>query len=336
MFRFFRYHRTKGETCKDSHIAEFLILTMMDPALVFPRPVPPAYVLYRQRFYILAIFSFLAFNQCAFWLTFSPISPSTQCYYGITSATVDLLLNWGPIIFIPCLPLVYLLLNRPNGLRYNVLILAVSCFLATLLRSIPSFLISPSNLHFRSISLPFIHAGQIINAATGPLVMAPVSQLSCLWFAPNERTRATTIAITANVFGGTVSFLINPAIVSRPSNVPFLLYFHLCLAFLALVLTLIYFPSQPPSAPSAAAELLMRENGNNAKSIIDTYRRGLWQCMTNLSFVLLSTAGGILAGTFAVWTGLFSTILADEKYSEQQAGQRPVPRCIGDHILSVM
>ncbi|CAF4266924.1 unnamed protein product, partial [Adineta steineri] len=33
-----------------------------------------------------------------------------------------------------------------------------------------------------------------------------------------------------------------------------------------------------------------------------------------------STAGGIIAGTFGAWTGLFDTILKPENYSEQQSG----------------
>ncbi len=37
-----------------------------DPALVVDKPEAAVYVLYRQRFYVLGIFSFLAFNQCAF------------------------------------------------------------------------------------------------------------------------------------------------------------------------------------------------------------------------------------------------------------------------------
>lgn len=279
------------------------------------------YTLYRRRFYVLGIFSLLAFNQCAFWLTFSPVSPSTQTFYGISSNTVDLFLNWGPIIFIPCLPLAYLLMNRKNGLRHTVIILAIACFVATLLRAIPSIVMSPSNTRFRSVSLPFLHIGQIINAACGPLVMAPVSQLSCLWFAPNERTRATTFAIMANVFGATASYLINPAIVYRPSNLPYLLYFHLGLATAGCILALIYFPAQPPTAPSAAAQLLMQGAGSTSNRSWKAFFKDLRQCMSNPSFVLLSTAGGVMGGTFATWTGLFSTILAPEHYSEQQAGK---------------
>ncbi|CAF1051274.1 unnamed protein product [Rotaria magnacalcarata] len=287
---------------------------------IFSESQSTVYVLYRRRFYILGVFSFLSFNQCSFWLTFSPVSLSAQSYYNISSSTVDLLLNWGPIIFIPCLPLAYLLLNTRNGLRRTVIILAVACFVATLLRVIPSIAVSPSNPHFKKISLSFFHAGQIINAACGPLVMMPVSQLSCLWFGPNERARATTIAIMANVFGSTISFLINPAIVSKPSNLPYLLYFHVGLALVAGILTLAYFPAQPPKPPSHAAEILMNVENNNSDSGFKVYMKGLWQCIMNPSFVLLAIVGGVMTGTFSVWTSLFSTILNPENYTEQQAG----------------
>ncbi len=274
-------------------------------------------------------FRFLLSTSALFWLTFSPISPSTQIYYGISSATVDLLLNWGPILFIPCLPLSYLLFNRKNGLRRTVILLAIAFFVATLLRVIPSIITSPSSPNFRAISLPFIHAGQIINAACGPLAMGPVSQLSSLWFGPGERTRATTLAIMASIFGGTLSFLINPSIVSRPANVPNLLYFHLALAFTAGLLALIFFPAQPPTPPSVAAELLMQGGEQNVGLGLSAFKKGLKQCMTNPSFVLLSTAGGVMSGTFAVWTGLFATILAPEGYSEKQAGKFTIFFCMG-------
>ncbi|CAF3291679.1 unnamed protein product [Rotaria sp. Silwood2] len=277
------------------------------------------YILYRRRFYVLGIISFLTFNQCVFWLTFSPASPSTQKFYGISSTTVDLLFNWGPIIFIPCLPLTYLFLNRRNGLRHTVILLALAGFIATFLRVLPSIISSTSSSRFRTISMPFLHTGQIINATCGPLVMAPVSQLSCLWFGPNERTLATTLAIMANVFGSTISFLINPAIVSRSSNLPHLLYFHLALAVVAGFLALIYFPAQPPTAPSAAVKLLMQGEGQSINTGLKAYLKGLRECMANPSFVLLSTAGGVMAGTFSMWTGLFATILAPENYSKKQA-----------------
>ncbi|UJR21652.1 hypothetical protein I4U23_024729 [Adineta vaga] len=281
----------------------------------------PAYVLYPHRFYVLFVFSFLAFNQCLIWLTFSPVARATKAYYQITESTVDFLLNWGPIIFIPCLPLTYILLNKHHGLRRCVIILALVDFLAALVRVIPSVITNPSSPHFSSIALPFLHIGQILNAACGPLVMAPVSQLSCLWFAPHERTRATTFAIVANNFGSTVGFVISPFIVSSPDRLPYLLYVHLALAFLACVLALLYFPPQPPSPPSAAAELLIRHPANEQTSNSwRTFMKEIWQCLTTPSFLLLSVAGGLSSGTFGAWTSLYDLILEPENYTELQAG----------------
>jgi sugar phosphate permease len=256
------------------------------------------------------------------WLTFSPIAESTEAYYKISEATVDLLLNWGPIIFIPFLPLTSILLNRPNGLRHCVIILAITDFLAALSRIVPSLILKSTDPNFNSVALPFIHIGQILNAACGPLAMAPVSQLSCLWFAPHERTRATTIAIFTNNFGAAVGFVISPFIVALPEHVPRLLYVHFALAFIACVLALLYFPAQPPSAPSAAAELLINnptsgENSHNWR----TFLKDVWTCLSTPAFLLLSTAGGLLYGTFSAWTSLYDVLLVPEGYTDEQAGK---------------
>jgi FLVCR family MFS transporter len=152
--------------------------------------------------------------------------------------------------------------------------------------------------------------------------MAPVSQLSCTWFAPHERTRATTVAILANNFGASVGFIISPFIVSLPEHVPHLLYVHFGLAFIACVLALLSFPAQPPSPPSAAAELLMT-NPTSSENIHDwrTILKDIWRCLTTPAFLLLSTAGGLLYGTFGAWTSLYDVILEPENYTEEQAGK---------------
>lgn len=274
------------------------------------------YNVYSERFYVLFIFCFLAFNQCLIWLTFSPIARSTQIYYNITESTVDLLLNWGPIVFILCLPLTYILLNRQNGLRYCVMLLALIDFLAALVRIIPLVITSPSSSKFTSISLSFLHIGQILNAICGPLVMVPVSQLSCLWFASHERTRATTAAICASNFGLTTSFIIGPLIVSSPEYLPRLLYVHLALTSIACILVMIHFPAQPLTPPSPAAELLI----TNSTSSWSTLAQNIRQCLTTPAFLLIALAGGLMSGVLGIWTSLFDIILKAENITEQQAG----------------
>lgn len=271
-----------------------------------------------RRFYVLLIFAHLAFNQCLIWLTFSPIARCAQTFYGIDESTVDLLLNWGPIVFLPCLPLSYILLNKTNGLKISVRLLAAIDLLAAAIRMIPLIFVKFGDENFGRISLIFLHIGQILNAACGPLVMAPVSQLSCLWFAPEERTRATTFAIFANNFGSTIGFLISPLIVSTAESIPKLLCVHLGLAVSAFLLTFLFFPSRPRSPPSAAAELLLEDNRRS----ISTIQSDLNKCFTNRSFILITLSGGLLSGAFASWTSLFDIILKEEQFSEQEAGAR--------------
>lgn len=295
----------------------------------------PAYSVYSRRFYVLFLFSFLGFNQCLMWLTFSPIARNAEKYYNTTVDTIDLLLNWGPIISIPCLPLGSLLMNTPNGLRYCVIILAIIDFFAALIRILPSIIFHSTSSNFGVVALPFIHTGQILNAVCGPLAAIPVSQLSSLWFAPHERTRATTIAILANNNIGTgVGFIISPYLVTEPEHVPYLLYIHFGLACVASILTLLSFPAQPASAPSAAAELLMAKSTSHETSHHwRQFLRDIWKCLTNPSFLFLSAAGGLVNGAFNAWTGLYDVLLESEHYTETQAGRRENSEYV-DHICA--
>ncbi|CAF1586806.1 unnamed protein product [Rotaria sp. Silwood1] len=281
----------------------------------------PVYKLYRRRFYVLFIFSFLSFNQCLFWITFSPISNKAEKYYNINESTIEFFLAWGPILFIPCLPLSYLLLNRHNGLRYCVILLSIIPLIATIIRIIPSIIISKENPKFGLISLPFLHIGQILNAICGPLAMAPVSQLSCLWFDTNERTRATTVAIMSYNLGSTTGFILGPNVVYKPENIPYLLYIHCGLAFIACIIALIYFPIQPPTPPSPAAELLIYRPINEERiNSLRSYIKSIKDCFRRRSFILLVISGGLIGGTYAAWTSLFDIILTPEGYTEKESG----------------
>ncbi|UJR35128.1 hypothetical protein I4U23_027899 [Adineta vaga] len=277
---------------------------------------------YPQRFWILFVFTFLSFNQCMFWLTFSPIASSAKIFFHIDEATIDLLLNWGPIIFLPTLPIIYLILNTHHGLRKCVLIYAIVSLIATIIRVIPSVVISSSHPSFHDITVPFLHIGQILIAATGPIGMALVSQLSCLWFAPHERTRATTIAILGSSLGGAIAFLISPHLVFESQRVPYLLYLHTGQALLACICTLVYFPGEPPSLPSSAAHLLTA-NRFQTEPLLSTLKRFLsdiLHCCQDISCVLLILEGVTIGGTLSAWGGLFATILEPLGYSETQAG----------------
>ena len=179
-----------------------------------------SFVLYRSRFLILFTFSLLSFNQSLFWLTFSPISDLAEEYYGLSVDTVNLLLNWGPIIYIPCQFLTFYISSVRGGLRKVVLTSSTICLLAMCLRCVPNLVWHPESDAFKANAIYFLHAAQILNAAAGPFVMSTVSQCSALWFGINERAKATSIAIFSNNLGAAIGFLQMPAQVRRADQMP--------------------------------------------------------------------------------------------------------------------
>ena len=218
----------------------------------------PKFKVYRTRFYILGAFMLTSLNQCLFWLTYSPITQETQAYYGISAATVNLLLNWGPIIYLVVILPAMTLAAKSNGLRKCVMLAASLQCTTGCIRCVPSlfpgtFLQSQGGN--QKAGLFFIHTGQILNAVSGPLVMSTPTVLSQLWFPANQRTTATASAVLANNLGSALGFLITPLLVrqNHPGDIPRLIYTHAVIGLVALALVLLHFPNSPPTPPSAAA-----------------------------------------------------------------------------------
>jgi len=272
------------------------------------------YRVYPARFLILFTFSLISFNQSLFWLTFSPISDLAESYYNVSVNTVNLLLNWGPIIYIPCQFASFWISSIKGGLRKTVLLSSTTCTIAMCLRVVPNLLWHSDSEEFRSNAIWFLHVAHILNAAAGPLVMSTVSQCSCLWFGINERAKATSIAVFANNLGAAIGFLQMPSQVQTESQIPSLLYTHAGMAIFASILTLAYFPASPPSPPSHAAEIIMFPSSDSeASSSYSTSFKSLGNhfinCCKNPSFFILSMVGGGILGIFNAWSALFNNIL---------------------------
>ena len=128
-----------------------------------------------RRWYVLLIFSFISCIQSMIWLTYSPIPDCTEAYYGISQNQVNTLLNWGPIFFILVTPpLIALIRGRRHIFKPLIRLAATMLFLATSLRLAPIWLgWEPAE----SVTMLFVHMGQIVAACVGPLVMATPSSL---------------------------------------------------------------------------------------------------------------------------------------------------------------
>ena len=288
------------------------------------------------RRYTLAVFALLTTNQTIFWFTFSSAPIPVNSYYGTSDADLDLLLNWGPIIFLPVCPLIAWLLRRPGGLNIAMRSGSFMCFIACAVRAIPCVL-SPALRNSRWGGQLLLHLGQIINAAVGPIVMSSPSLLSALWFSPQRRTTATSIAYLGGNLGSAIGFLLGPYIISdNPDNVPRFLLMELLLATAPMLMFLFHCPNPgalindvPSCSAIPASEstqslmtspLLPSAVDDSTTASMVSYGQALKRVFSMPSLILLCLCGGVQAGVSSAWTGVLPQILPAPRFTSVYTG----------------
>ena len=292
-----------------------------------------------QRWYILLVFSMTSSFQSNTWFTFSSVPDQVEEYYhlkepksGQVNSTIDLLLNWGPIWFLPAAPICAYILSYPiSGLKITTKIAVILLFLGNIIRCIPCLLDELPFIDYNINNgfwhtLIFLHIGNILNAIAGPFVMGPPSKLSVIWFPEKQRNTATAISAVANTFGNCIAFLLGPLLVTKASDIPKLLYVDLALATIPTICILFYFPYAPSKVPTVAAknallsipvkdqkskEKIAASNINEDPLVSDHYLdddeeeelslkqhlkhfgHELWECATNYSTMMTVIVGGM-------------------------------------------
>ena len=76
-----------------------------------------------------------------FWFLFSAIPDASQTFYpDMSEAQLDLLLNWGPIIFTVWVPFITQFLTHKHGLYYDIKAASIMLVLSCVCRCVPNFL----------------------------------------------------------------------------------------------------------------------------------------------------------------------------------------------------
>lgn len=265
-----------------------------------PEAAPTTFRRYRTRWYILLIYSLFTFYQCCMWALPGPISKSYQIVYGLSNDSVQLLVNYGPIAFLPTGLLVSMWLERKNGVRQATLcgiaLVTVGCILRAVARSQQTW------------SIALIHLSYLLNGLAGPAAMAAVSQISQEWFAPHERTTATSIMAQSNAVP--LSQLLGPYTVTVPDQAHFNTLSYICLGMTVplMVAAFIYFPAHPPTPPSASAAA-SAEVGEAASSSGKAFLASIKSIVTNPQFWVLGIPYGVAGGVFGAWASLLSMSL---------------------------
>eukprot|EP01105_Mastigella_eilhardi_P008246 TRINITY_DN2011_c0_g1_i1.p2 TRINITY_DN2011_c0_g1~~TRINITY_DN2011_c0_g1_i1.p2 ORF type:complete len:403 (+),score=102.26 TRINITY_DN2011_c0_g1_i1:210-1418(+) len=217
----------------------------------------------------------------------------------------------GCMMYIPCVFVSGVLLNTKQGLRLTTLLGSTLCCVSASGRCLALFW--PKSW----VAIAIITAGQCINGAVGPLVLASPSKLSSTWFPQHQRTTATAIAFLCNSGGSALGFVVGPYFV-RATSLPVLLIVESIVGLVIMLWSFVYFPERPPTPPTPSSAVTTTENVA-ATSPLDFFRN-VPRIVTNVPFLLLVFVGGWQAGTFNSWSGSFEVILSPLHYTQTTCG----------------
>lgn len=267
--------------------------------------------LYRMRWVVLFVFSFLTLTNAILWITFSPIATKIMSYYDIDSTLVNML------------SLVFLFLYIPGSVLSNFIVshygVRVNLVLAAFLGAIGSWLRYGSSMGNPSYTLLLI--GQIIVGLAQPLITNCPAKISSAWFPPSERDIATTIGSLMNAVGIAVGTIIPSVFVSgsgaEVTGVDSLLLFEGAFASFWF-LTSFLIKDSPPTPPSAAqvdSSLIL----NSASSSFASTVRDIKECFSNKHFTFLALSFGVGLGLFNAVTTLLEQMVAPFCYTSDDA-----------------
>lgn len=140
--------------------------------------------------------------------------------------------------------------------------------------------------------------------------MGAVGKISEDWFPPNFRATSTAIMSEANLFGGAAAQVLGPMMVETDDwkHLENFMYVCLALAIIMQVSVMAYFPSHPPTPPSASAETTK----NNEQAMgLRTFGAALKSLMLSKNFMVLICAYGFSTGMYGSWATVLSLNLAD-------------------------
>ncbi|CAK9068676.1 Solute carrier family 49 member 4 homolog (Disrupted in renal carcinoma protein 2 homolog) [Durusdinium trenchii] len=155
-----------------------------------------------RRWLVLSCMFWLGLMQAVGWVTYSANPQIASEYYGFENAkaSIDMLLNWGPIMYLPVAPLVgYLIAKNADHLWHVILSGAVLTATGMVLRLMPNILGLRVTSHAAHAC---VHLGQALNGAAGPMNCVTPSALAALWFPSHQRAVATSVAWRCGDVGG--------------------------------------------------------------------------------------------------------------------------------------
>ncbi|XP_066915277.1 heme transporter FLVCR2-like [Clytia hemisphaerica] len=277
--------------------------------------------LYKRRWIVLAVFSFISMSNEVIWISLSSITSVVKEYYNVDYLAV----NWLSMIYMLFYVFVFLAalaLDR-LGLKFTIMIGAVLNGLGSCLRLIGT----------NRDGFIFVFLGNASAALAQCFILFVPPSLAATWFGENERATASALGVLMNMMGVAIGFLMGGTMVPGTQDYDgevrdgmlktLLIQAIFCTVMVILCLILVHdFPKSPPSM----SQLLLIQNkqrkleqkkknkniskGKQIESIADenqhmNFKTSLALLVKDVNFHLVAQAYGIYFGLF----GAYNTVL---------------------------
>ncbi|XP_066912880.1 heme transporter FLVCR2-like [Clytia hemisphaerica] len=294
---------------------------------------------YKQRWFILFIFSCVSFANGVLYTCIVSINDIIARYYRVKEDRVD----WAGNIF----PFMYIFMALPSAYMMTSLGLRTLVIIGSSLNAIGTC------LHFAGVfgnGYRFIMGGQVAAALSFPTILQVPVRLSTVWFPEYEHAKATSIAMVANVFGLGIGFLqpsyMVPDVETKEDIYAGLYDLYLThLIFLIVCLGLVYsfFKEKPPLPPSFAAAVskFRTEDDDSVEKEGEspTMIQSIKVLTVNKNFLILTQAYALYFGLYLFYVTCLNDMvshLVEEIYIGWMGFSADVAAIIGILVCSVI
>ena len=265
------------------------------------------------RWIVLAAFSIANMTNALLWVSFAPIVPLAESYYGVSDTFINLFSVSYLVAYIPGSVAALVVYSfRQDGLRIGIV---ASSFVS----AVGAFVRYFASAHY-GISL----FGQCLAAISQPFLTNIPPKISAAWFPSSERDVATVIGSMANPVGIAIGTILPVVFVTESDTqvkgMSTLLLIEAFLTTIGAIVAAVFIKSRPCVPPSAAAakEALQATN-ENSEPVFQALSSNVMICMRNGHFRVLFVAFAIGLGMFNALTTLTEQLIAPFCYTDDDA-----------------
>eukprot|EP01114_Cavostelium_apophysatum_P012854 TRINITY_DN2978_c0_g1_i3.p1 TRINITY_DN2978_c0_g1~~TRINITY_DN2978_c0_g1_i3.p1 ORF type:complete len:317 (+),score=37.94 TRINITY_DN2978_c0_g1_i3:836-1786(+) len=150
-----------------------------------------------------------------------------------------------------------------------------------------------------------------MNGLAGPISLIAITQISSVWFPPNERTLATSITSTASWVGSALGFVTGLFIFTEEGLKLLVMSQSIAAGVIALVL-IAYFPAKPKTPPAPSQEDDMKRQPRPYIYILKEFLMNPW-------FMVIVLISGASNGIYNGWITTVDVTLAKMGWNQSQA-----------------